>query len=290
MIEVEGMDDWLQRKMETAIDYTKRVLRRGGRAKKSLGQNFLIDDSIIEDIVWQGIPEGDMPLVEIGSGPGGLTRALVERTDRLWAVELDTEKIEILEKEFLDYPLHLIHMDALKLNLQDLWGKEKGWLVGNLPYYITNPLLMHFLEQGESLKGLTIMVQKEVGNRMMARPGSKEYGILSIAVQLSAEVHKLFDVPPAAFWPPPKVTSTVLRLDIRSYPGLEIDSVTFFQVVRAAFGQRRKTLLNALTAGLNIPKPEMSEILRIAGIDEGLRPEKLSIPEYEKIAKLIKSR
>lgn len=269
------------------MDYTKRVLGRGGRAKKSLGQNFLIDDNIIEDIVCQGIPEGDMPLLEIGPGPGGLTRALTERTDRLWAVELDTEKIEILEKEFKGHPLQIIHMDALKLNLQDLWGNEKGWLVGNLPYYITNPLLMHFLEQGENLKGLTIMVQKEVANRMMAEPGSKEYGILSIAVQLSAEVNKILDVPPTAFWPPPKVTSTVLRLDIRSYPGFETDSKVFFRIVRAAFGQRRKTLLNALTAGLNIPKSEMSVILRNAGVDEGLRPENLGISEYQKIAELV---
>jgi len=277
----------LQEKNETAIDYTKRVLRKGGRAKKSLGQNFLIDDNIIDDIVWQAIPEGDMPLVEIGPGPGGLTRILTERTDRLWAVELDTEKVRILEKEFQGLPLHIIQMDALKLNLQDLWGKEKGWLVGNLPYYIANPLLMHFLEQGENLEGLTIMVQKEVGARMMAKPGCKEYGILSIAVQLSAEVQKMFDVPPAAFWPPPKVTSTVLRLSIRSFPGFETDPKLFFRVVRAAFGQRRKTLLNALTAGLDIAKPEMSEILRTAGVDEGLRPENLGIPEYQKIAQLI---
>lgn len=277
----------MQEKKETAIDYTKRVLRKGGRAKKSLGQNFLIDDNIIDDIVWQAIPKGDMPLVEIGPGPGGLTRVLTERADRLWAIELDTEKVQILEKEFQDLPLHIIQMDALKLNLQDLWGKEKGWLVGNLPYYIANPLLMHFLEQGENLEGLTIMVQREVGARMVARPGSKEYGILSIAVQLSAEVHKMFDVPPTAFWPPPKVTSTVLRLYIRSFPGFEIDPKVFFRVVRAAFGQRRKTLLNALTAGLNIPKPEMSEILRTAGVDEGLRPENLGILEYHRIAQLI---
>ena len=277
----------MQQKKENAIDYTKRVLSRGGRAKKSLGQNFLIDDNIINDIVWRAIPEGEMPLVEIGPGPGGLTRALAERTNRLWAVEIDTEKVRILEKEFQDRPLHIIHMDALKLNLQDLWGKEKGWLVGNLPYYIANPLLMHFLEQGENLEGLTIMVQKEVGARMMARPGSKEYGILSIAVQLSAEVSKMFDVPPTAFWPPPKVTSTILRLDIRSYPGFETDPKVFFRIVRAAFGQRRKTLLNALTAGLNIPKPEILKILRTADVDEGLRPENLGIPEYQKIAKLI---
>ena len=273
----------MQVKKETVMDYTKRVLRRGGRAKKSLGQNFLIDDHIIERIVWQGIPEEDMPLVEIGPGPGGMTRVLTERTDRLWAIEIDPEKVQILKKEYEGSPLNLIHMDALKLNLKDLWGEEKGWLVGNLPYYIANPLLMHFLEQSENLRGMTIMVQKEVASRMIAKPGGKEYGILSIAVQLYADVQKLFDVPPEAFWPSPKVTSTVLMLNIRSYPGFETEPGLLFRVVKAAFGQRRKTLLNALASGLDIPKSEMCDILRKAGVDENLRAENLSIIEYQKI-------
>lgn len=274
----------MQQKQEAVIDYTKRVLRNGGKAKKSLGQNFLIDDDIIDSIVNQGIPEEDMPVVEIGPGPGGLTRVLIERTKRLWAIELDIAKIEILKKEFEESSLQIIHMNALQLNLKDLWGEEQGWLIGNLPYYIANPLLMHFLEQGDSLRGMTIMVQKEVANRMISNPGSKEYGILSIAVQLYAEVQKLFDVPPTAFWPSPKVTSTVLRFTIRKYPGLEIEPAVLFRVVKAAFGQRRKTLLNALVAGLDIPKTEMSEILRTAGVGDSLRAENLSILEFQKIA------
>ena len=272
---------------ETALAYTQRILKKGGRAKKSLGQNFLIDDEIINRIVWEGIPEGEMPLVEIGPGPGGLTRVLAARAEQFWAVELDNEKVDILKQEFKNYPLEIIHMDALKLDLKQIWGTEKGWLVGNLPYYIANPLLTHFLQQSESLQGMTIMVQKEVADRMISNPGSKEYGILSMAVQLYAEVQRLFDVPPTAFWPVPKVTSTVLRLNIRSYPGFKSKPEAFFRVVRAAFGQRRKTLLNALTAGLGIPKAEMSEIIRHAGIDEGLRPESLSISDFEKITNII---
>ena len=272
---------------ETALEYTRRILKKGGRAKKSLGQNFLVDDDVISKIVWQGIPKGDFPLVEIGPGPGGLTRELTERTDYLWVVELDKEKVEILKQEFKGYPLKILHQDALELNLNELWDREKGWLVGNLPYYITNPLLTHFLQQAESLQGMTIMVQREVADRIISAPGTKEYGILSIAVQLFAEARKLFDVPPTAFWPVPKVTSTVIRLDIRSYPGFKAEKEAFFRVVRAAFGQRRKTVLNALTAGLDIPKSEMSEIIRNAGVDEGLRPENLSIRDFERITNLI---
>jgi len=268
---------------ETAAEYTRRVLRQGGRAKKSLGQNFLIDDDIIAKIAHNSIPAGDFPLVEIGPGPGGLTRELVTRGQRLWAVELDSEKIALLNKEFPEKPFVLIHRDALQLQLQELWGEEKGWLVGNLPYYITNPLLMHFLEQKHSLTGMTVMVQKEVADRMIAEPGGKAYGILSIAVQLSAQAERLFDVPPSAFWPQPKITSTVLRLTVRSYPDFDVDEKLFFQVVKAAFSQRRKTILNTLSAGLGISKQEMSEMLISARVNEKDRAENLSISDYQRI-------
>lgn len=270
-------------KQETAADYTRRVLRHGGRAKKSLGQNFLVDDFVIERIVQEGIPEEDIPLVEIGPGLGGLTRVLMTRTQRLWAIELDLEKVELLQREFAESPVNFLHADALKVNLTDLWGKEKGWLVGNLPYYITNPLLMHFLEQEEYLQGMTVMVQKEVADRMMAQPGGRNYGILSIALQLAAEVKKLFDVPPSAFLPQPKVTSTVLKLKIRRYPGFEVERPLFFKVIKAAFGQRRKNLSNSLSAGLGKPKEEILSVLQAIGIDGNLRAENISILDYQRI-------
>lgn len=276
-----------ERKEETALKYTRRVLQQGGRAKKSLGQHFLIDDCIIERIVQEGIPEGDIPLVEIGPGPGGLTRELLKRKPRLWAIELDQDKIQLLTREFKDNGLRLIHADALKVQLASLWGSEQGWLVGNLPYYITNPLLMHFLEQKESLLGMTVMVQKEVADRMTARPGGKDYGILSIAVQLSAETRRLFDVPPTAFLPQPKVTSSVIKLEIRPYPHFHCDEKQFFKVVRAAFSQRRKTLLNTLSSGLGISKPEVTGILGVVGIDARVRAEEISIDDYQKITDQI---
>ncbi|MCM1565079.1 MAG: 16S rRNA (adenine(1518)-N(6)/adenine(1519)-N(6))-dimethyltransferase RsmA [Dehalobacter sp.] len=269
---------------EDTTSYIRRVVRHGVRAKKSLGQNFLVDDSIIERIVQEGVPRTDLPLVEIGPGPGALTRMLAPKYPKMWAVELDKEKVELLQRELNAYPFVLLHMDALKLKLANLWGQEKGWLIGNLPYYITNPLLMHFLDQAESLQGMTVMVQKEVADRMCALPGGRDYGILSIAVQLSAEVKRLFDVPPSAFWPQPKVTSTVLRLDIRPYPGFSLEKRdVFFKVVRAAFAQRRKMLLNTLSSGLSLPKEQTAEILKAAGVDPKLRAEDVGILDYQKI-------
>jgi 16S rRNA (adenine1518-N6/adenine1519-N6)-dimethyltransferase len=274
-------------KQETAAEYTRRVLRNGGRAKKSLGQNFLIDDSVIFRIVEEGIPPGDIPLVEIGPGPGGLTRVLAQKAHRLWAVELDSEKINLLRREFAGAPITFLQADALQVSLADLWGSEKGWLVGNLPYYITNPLLMHFLEQKDSLLGMTVMVQKEVAGRMLANPGGRDYGILSLAVRLFAEGQSLFDVPPSAFWPAPKVTSTVVKLEIRPYPGFTADHRLFFRVVRAAFGQRRKNLLNSLSAGLGMPKGDLQALLQAVGIDGSLRAENLGILEYQRIVEAL---
>lgn len=273
--------------LETAAQYTRRVLNQGIRAKKALGQNFLVDDAVIERIVDEGIPEGDFPVVEIGPGPGGLTRVLADKAKRLWAIEVDLEKIKLLQKEFAEDTISFLHADALKIKLVDLWGQEKGWLVGNLPYYITNPLLMNFLEQKDSLLGLTVMVQKEVAERIIAKPGGRDYGILSIAVQLSAEVRKLFDVPPSAFRPQPKVTSTVLKLEIRPYPGFVTEENSFFRVVRAAFAQRRKNLLNSLSAGSGISKEAISAVLDSAGIESSLRAENLSILEYQRIVKAL---
>lgn len=271
------------RREETAENYTRRVWLEAGKAKKALGQNYLIDNNVINQIVWEGIPPGDFPVVEIGPGPGTLTRELLKRSPDLWAVELDKKKVEFLNKEFSEHSLKVLHMDALELNLTELWGRKKGWLVGNLPYYAANPLLAHFLEQSESLRGMTVMVQKEVADRITASPGGRNFGILSVSVQLYAQVSKLIEVPPSAYIPQPKVTSAVLLLNIRTYPGFKTDRRLFFRVVKAAFAQRRKTILNALTSGLKVNKQEMSVILQTAGVDERLRPESIGILEYQKI-------
>lgn len=274
--------------MENAADYTRRLLKKGARARKSLGQNFLMDDQVISEIVGASVLDPDIPMVEIGAGLGVLTRILAREVHKLWAVELDRSKVEILQQELKGIPLEILVMDALKLDLKEIWGDQKGFLVGNLPYYITSPLLMHFLEQQESLLGMTVMVQKEVADRLIAKPGTKDYGILSIAVQVAAEPERICNVSPQAFWPAPKVHSTVLRLNLRPYPGLQVNRKDFFKVVKASFSQRRKTLGNSLSAGLGRDKKTVAEILKQAGIDEQRRAETLSIEEFQTVTEVYK--
>lgn len=271
--------------MESASEYTQRLMKSGARAQKSMGQNFLISDEVINRIVSCSTLQPEVPLVEIGPGLGVLTRVLAPMVQKIWAVELDIHKIGILNKELRGLPIEIVHQDALKLDLKELWGDKKGYLVGNLPYYITSPLIMHFLEQAEQLSGMTIMVQKEVADRIAAPPGSRTYGILSIAVQISAEVTKVTDVLPSAFWPAPKVTSTVLRLDLRPYPGFDVNKKDFFRVVKAAFSQRRKTLGNSLAGGLGLKKEEIIERMQAVGISDGRRAESLSIEEFQILTK-----
>ncbi|SPF54163.1 Ribosomal RNA small subunit methyltransferase A [Candidatus Desulfosporosinus infrequens] len=271
--------------MENAAEYTQRLLKSGARAHKSMGQVFLMSDEVINGIVSASTLLPEVPLVEIGPGLGVLTRVLAPRVQKLWAIELDKHKIGILNKELSGQSIEIVNLDALTLNLKELWGDQKGYLIGNLPYYITSPLIMHFLEQADHLSGMTIMVQKEVADRIAAPPGSKTYGILSIAVQISAQVTKVMDVSPSSFWPVPKVTSAVIRLDLRPYPGFDVDKKNFFRVVKAAFSQRRKTLGNSLTGGLRLRKEEVILRLQSAGISEGRRAETLSIDEFQELTK-----
>ena len=267
--------------METALDYTRRLLRQGAEAKKSLGQNFLVDDGVIEKIVGLTTLKPDRPLVEIGPGLGVLTRVLAQRVERLWAVELDQSKIRLLERELQGLPVELLHADALSLNLGEIWGGRKGYLVGNLPYYITSPLINHFLDQANFLEGMTIMVQKEVADRLVATPGGREYGVLTVAVQVASEVTKVMTVPASSFWPRPKVDSAVVNFVIRTYSGFSVDKGAFFRVVRAAFSQRRKTLANSLASGLTLSKTQTVALLEEAGIDAGRRAETLAIEELQ---------
>jgi 16S rRNA (adenine1518-N6/adenine1519-N6)-dimethyltransferase len=269
--------------MENAFNYTRRLLKGGAKAHKSLGQNFLTDDGVIQEIVAASIKDPEIPVVEIGPGLGVLTRVLATEAQKVWAVELDRAKLELLHRELQGLPVEILNMDALKLDLREIWGENKGVLVGNLPYYITSPLLMHFLEQKESLQSMIVMVQKEVADRLVAKPGGKDYGILSIATQLSAQPEKILEVPSKAFWPAPKVTSAVVRFNLRAYPGFRVQEKDFFRVVKASFSQRRKTLGNSLAGGLSMDKKLIAEILAQAGINEQRRAETLSIEEFQAV-------
>lgn len=273
--------------MESASQYTKRLLRQGAQAHHSLGQNFLVDDRVIQGIVENSRLESDVPLLEVGPGLGTLTRVLARQVIEMWAVELDTHKIPLLRRELQGLPVEILHENALNLDLAALWPGRKGYVIGNLPYYITSPLLNHFLAQAASLTGMTVMVQKEVADRLVASPGSRTYGILSIAVQLAADVEQVMEVPASAFWPPPKVKSAVVKLVPRPYPGFHTDQARFFRTVKAAFGQRRKNLANSLTAGLNLTKERVVGLLGEAGIDGQRRAETLSIEEFQTLAELL---
>ncbi|MDR2736165.1 MAG: 16S rRNA (adenine(1518)-N(6)/adenine(1519)-N(6))-dimethyltransferase RsmA [Gracilibacteraceae bacterium] len=271
---------------ETARAYTKRLLKQSPRIRKEFGQNFLIDDDVIAAIVDQ-VP-AEVPLLEIGAGLGVMTQHFLDRNQEFWAIELDRDKARLLDNEFRGRPVTLLTGDALKTSLAQLWPERRGWVVGNLPYYITNPLIMHFLGQNNHLEAMTIMVQKEVAARICANPGGKDYGVLSIAVQASARAVTLFDVPPEAFIPAPKVMSTVLTLHIRPHPDLAAaDEGAFFRVVKAAFSSRRKMLANTLSAGLSMNKNDVLLGLRRAGIDPTKRPETLSIAEFQQVAQHV---
>ena len=275
--------------MESAQQYTKRMLRKYAlKTKKSLGQNFLIDDQIIEQIISVSDPEPTDAVLEVGPGIGILTRELVNRVQNVTAIELDQSLCNALTQEFKETAaLTVINADALKFSLQEM-GLEEGRrlkLIANLPYYITSPLLNHFLEQRQFLQSMTIMVQEEVAKRLVARPANKDYGILTLAVQAFCTAEILFVVPGDAFIPAPKVNSAVVRLEILAESKLgSLAEADFFRVVKAAFGQRRKTLLNSLSQGLNLNREELGATLAKLGLSPSLRAENLSLEDFCRLA------
>lgn len=262
--------------------------------KKSLGQNFLIDDGIIHRIAEAGdISAGDI-VVEIGAGMGGLTFLLAEKTDKLLAIEIDSKLAEFLENSpELANKARILNKDILKtdlpaeLELLGWDGKSPVTVVGNLPYYITTPIIMKMLEEYDSVRKMVFMVQKEVAERLLAVPGTKDYGSLTIAAGYYCKIRKVTDVSPHCFIPQPGVNSTVLKLDRYSEPPVKlIDKNCFFRTIRAAFGQRRKTLLNALTNSpdFGLPKEEIRRILSDLSIDEYARGETLGIEKFAELA------
>jgi 16S rRNA (adenine1518-N6/adenine1519-N6)-dimethyltransferase len=272
--------------------HTKELLKQFDfRMTKRLGQNFLIDQGILDEIIEGAELTKDDYVLEIGPGMGSMTQKLCETAGKVVAVEIDKNLLPVLKVTLSEYDnITVINGDILKLNIKDTlqehFGDRKAKVVANLPYYITTPIIMKLLEEKLNLQSITIMVQKEVGDRIKAAPGGKEYGALSVAVQYYAKPSQVLFVPPHSFIPQPEVDSIVLKLDILSKPAVEVeDEGMFFRVVKASFGQRRKTLLNALTAGnFGISKEQMKEVLNSVGIDEGRRGETLSLQEFANIA------
>ena len=263
------------------------------KPSKSLGQNFITDGNIVRKIVdGAGITEEDL-VIEIGPGIGVLTSALAERAAFVAAVELDKRLIPVLEETLMEYSnVRVINADILKTDLKQLVRtyREEGLftgkvrVIGNLPYYITTPIIMKLLEEQVPADSITVMMQKEVADRIRSAPGSRTDGAISVAVQYYCRVDKITDVPKEAFIPRPKVASTVLNLEPLEERIEVADEKIFLRCVKAGFAQRRKTLLNSLAAGSGMDKDHVRKILETAGIDPGRRAETLTVEEFGRIA------
>ena len=227
---------------------TQMLLNQYGlRANKKLGQNFLINEEIIGEIVEKSCITKDDTILEIGPGLGSLTKALLNKSKRVIAVELDGNMINILKNRFNQKNLEIINDDILKIDLNEItkkYGKIK--VVANLPYYITTPIIMKLLEEEYNIESITVMVQKEVGERLCAVPGSKDFGAVTIGVNYYSNAKIIIDVPKENFLPAPEVDSCVIKLDILEKPPIKLkDKKRFFKLVKAAFSQRRKTINNS---------------------------------------------
>lgn len=269
------------------------ISRHGFRIKKSLGQNFLVDGNIIRKIVAAVDPAPGETVVEIGPGLGALTRPLAQKAGWVVAVEIDRHLVPVLEETLADLDnVQLVEADALKTDFDRLVKERYGVggpgykVAANLPYYITTPLIMHLLENRFAIRRIVVMVQEEVARRLTARPGTGEYGALTVAANFYARAEMVFRVPRTVFIPRPEVDSAVVRLDVLDRPAVPVaDEKVFFRLVRAAFGQRRKTLLNAISAAeKGLSREEWSRVLQDAGLDPGRRGETLGAVEFARLA------
>ena len=266
---------------------------RGVRPDKRLGQNFLIDENVIAAIIDESFVTKDSLVLEIGPGTGALTLPLAERAGRVIAVELDDDMIEGLRiKTFGMDNVELVKGDILEADIKGMCEaamKEHVLgelrIIGNLPYYITTPIIMKLLDSDTGARSITVMMQKEVADRIAAEPGTRASGAITYPVHYRAEVKEIIDVPRECFYPVPGVDSAVLRLDLRDEPPVRVmDEKMLFDCIRAGFSMRRKTLLNALTALDGFDKQTLSRALEAAGIDPGRRAESLTLAEFARLA------
>lgn len=274
---------------------TKEILQKHGFSlKKSLGQNFIVEPNILANIVKAAGLDEHTNVIEVGPGIGALTEYVARSSKQVVAFEIDDRLIPVLEDTLSPYDnIRIVHQDVLKANLKEVLAEtidleEPLMVVANLPYYITTPIIMHFLESELRIDGLVIMMQKEVADRITAAPGSKAYGSLSIAIQYYMEAEIAFIVPKTVFVPQPNVDSAILKLTRRDKPVVEVkDEKFFFELIRASFVQRRKTIWNNLLIRYGKTdeiKAELTAGLEKAGIDPKRRGESLSIAEFAKLA------
>ena len=269
---------------------TRALLDRFGlSARKGLGQNFLIDRGVLDKIIAAAGIENTDTVVEVGPGLGVLTRALAEKAGKVVSVELDRNMVALLRETMAGVPnVAIVERDILDTPPESLIGESNYKVVANLPYYITSPVLRHFLESTHQPQSLVVMVQKEVARQIVARP--PETSLLSVAIQFYGTPRIVSYVPAGAFYPPPKVASAILRIDVLPERRLSAeDEAVFFKLARAGFSTRRKQLINALSSGLDIDKARGAELLQKAGIDPRRRAETLTIDDWLNLLRVYKN-
>ena len=284
--------------MENILEETKTIMKKYNiRANKSLGQNFLINNEVVENIVNSSEINKEDMVIEVGPGLGTLTKYLLEKAGKVLCIELDPKMIKILNDRFSGYDnFEVINADVLKVNLNEIIEESKKnetiknvKVVANLPYYITTPIIMKLLEDKLDIESITVMIQKEVADRLIEIPGGKNTGAITHTVYYYCESEKIMEVPNSSFIPEPEVTSEVIKMNLRKEPGVKVDNPkVMFMIIKSAFMQRRKTLLNALTnTKVFINKEEGLNILKKLNLNENVRAEELALQDFANIAQAI---
>lgn len=270
--------------------------RHGFTFSKSLGQNFIVNPSVCPRIAQEGGAAPGVGVIEIGAGIGVLTAELARRADKVVCVEIDRRLLPILAETLAEFSnITIVNADVMKTDLAALIAREfpgmEVVVCANLPYYITSPILMSLLEQRLPIRSITVMVQKEAAQRICAQPGTRDSGAITAAVRYYSQPRVLFPVSRGSFLPAPEVDSAVIRLDLHPTPPVAVaDEATLFRVIRGAFGQRRKTVLNTLSAALKLPKEETRALLEQAGVPATARAEALTLEQFAAIAGGVWSR
>lgn len=277
----------------TNISTVRQILSRHGFTfSKALGQNFLINPTVCPRMADFAVTDDNMGVLEIGPGVGVLTNELCARAKKVVAVELDKRLIPVLSETLGEYDnLKVINADVMELDLNELIAEEfpemRVSVCANLPYYITSPILMKLLEDRLPVETITVMVQKEAALRLCAEEGTRDSSAITAAVRYYAEPELLFHVSAGSFMPAPKVDSAVIRLTLREPEYKPMDEKLMFRIIKAAFAQRRKTVLNAIASGMSLDKSELSGILEEAGVAPTARAEKLTLRDYARIADVM---